>query len=307
MEYVNCNLCNSNEYELFKEIDSHRLVKCKRCGLVYLNPRLTPRQEVNEEYSADYYIKIFLRQESKTKEEIEEEVNKNIGRAEEISGECNKGGKILDIGCGLGFFMACLKRYGWDVTGIDISEWATNFAKEKLGLNVFTGIIENIEFNTQFDVITIYHVLEHLSDPLKTLRRITEIIANEGILIIKGPNLASFDAIWHGRNWRGYDDRTHRYYFTPKTYEMILEKAGFFIQKMIFQYWNLATHLMEMRLGNGMRADHSPDVLERFNKSKEYNNLIFKATNKIGYTMTKLLGLKGRDLTIFAKKRGVRY
>jgi len=66
MEYVNCNLCGSNEYKLFKEINGYRLVKCKRCGLVYLNPRPT-QQEMKDKYSVHYYI----RQEPKTEEEIE--------------------------------------------------------------------------------------------------------------------------------------------------------------------------------------------------------------------------------------------
>ena len=300
---MNCNLCNSNEYKLFKEIDGYRLVKCRQCGLVYLNPRPT-QQEISEEYSAEYHIERLLRQEPKTEEEIEKEISKNIGRAEEIVKHFGNKGKFLDIGCSAGFFIACLKRYGWDVTGVDISEWASKFAKEKLGLNAFTGSVEEIKFNEQFDVITMYHVLEHLPDPLGTLKRVSEIIADDGVLVIKGPNLGSFDRIWHGKNWRGYSDRTHLYYFTPTTYRLILEKAGFSVQKMVFQYWDPVTHLMEIRLGDGIRADHPPDAIERLYNSNIYNSIVFKGINKIGYAMAKLLNLKGRDLTIYAKKRG---
>lgn len=301
MEYVNCNLCDNNEYKLFKEIDGYRLVKCKWCGLVYLNPRPT-QQEISEEYSAEYHIERLLRQEPKTEDKIEEEIKKNIGRAEEIVKQFGNKGKLLDIGCSAGFFIACLKRYGWNVTGIDISEWASKFARERLGLKVFTGIVEDIQFNEKFDVITMYHVLEHLPDPVGTSKRVSEIITDNGVLIVKGPNLASFDRTWHGKNWRGYSDQTHLYYFTPKTYQMVLEKAGFSVQKMVFQYWDPVTHLMEIRLGDGIRADHPPDAIERFNKSKTYNNLIFKSINKMVYITAKLLNLKGRDLTIYAKK-----
>ena len=302
MEYVNCNLCNSNEYKLFKEINGYRLVKCKQCGLVYLNPRLT-QQEINKEYSAEYHIKRLLREEPKTKKEIEKEINKNIGRAEEIVKQFGNNGKLLDIGCGAGFFIAYLKRYGWDVTGVDISEWASKFAKEKLGLNVFTGSVEEIEFNDKFYVITMYHILEHLPDPLRTLKRILELLADDGVLVVKGPNLGSFDRIWHGKKWRRYDVPFHLYYFTPKTYGLILEKAGFSVQKMIFQYWDPIAHLMEIKIGDGIRADHPSDAIEKFRKSKAYNNLIFKGLNKVMYTVAKLLNLKDRDLTIYAKKR----
>jgi 2-polyprenyl-3-methyl-5-hydroxy-6-metoxy-1,4-benzoquinol methylase len=301
MEYVNCNLCNSNEYKLFKEIDGYRLVKCRRCGLVYLNPRPT-HQEINEEYSAEYHIERLLRQELKREEEIEVEINKNIGRAEEIVKQFGNKGKLLDIGCGAGFFVACLKRYGWDITGIDVSEWASEFAREKLGLNVFTGSVEDVKINGQFDVITLYHILEHLPHPLQSLKRVSELLADDGVLVIKGPNLASFDRVWHSKNWRRYDLPFHLYHFTPQTYQMILEKAGFSVQNVQFQYWDPVAHLLEIRFGDGIRADHPSDTIDKFGKNKENSSLIFKGVRRILHITIKLLNLKGRDLTIYAKK-----
>jgi len=299
MEYVNCNICGSKGYKLFKEIDGYRLVKCKRCGLIYLNPRPT-QQEINELYSAKYHVGGLLGQEPKTEEEVEKEINKSIGRAEEIVKQFGKTGKLLDIGCGAGFFIACLKRYGWEVSGVEISEWASKFAKGKLGLNVFHGTVEDYRSNERFDVITMYHVLEHLPDPLGSLRRISTLLNDDGVLVIKGPNLASFDRIWHGDNWRRYDLPHHLYHFTPRTYRMILEKAGFSVQEVIFQYWDPIAHLMEIRLGDGIRADHPSDAITvgRFNKSKIPN--IFRRMMLI---VGKLLNLKGRDLTIYAKKK----
>jgi len=302
MEYVNCSLCGQHEYKLFKEIDDYRLVKCKRCGLVYLNPRPT-QQEINGKYTAEYHIERLLRQEPKTEEEIEQQINQYVGRAKGVLRECGNEGKLLDIGCSAGFSMACFKRYGWDVMGVDISEWASKFAREKLGLNVFTGSVEEIQFNERFDVITMYHIIEHLPDPLRTLIRVRNLLVDDGLLIVKGPNLASFDRMWHGKKWRGYTDRTHLYYFTPKTYRTILEKAGFTVQRVIFQYWGPVAHLMETRLGDGIRADHPPGAIKKFNKNKAYNNFISKGISKIAYTAVRLLNFKGRDLTIYAKKR----
>lgn len=299
MNYINCNLCNSNEYKLFKEIDGYQLVKCKQCGFVYLNPRPT-QQETNEEYSAEYHIERLLGQEPKTEKEIEQEINKNIGRAEEIVKQSGNKGKLLDIGCGAAFFIACLKKYGWDVTGIDISEWASEFARKKLGLNVFTGNVGEVQLKERFDVITMYHNLEHLPDPLKTLKRVLELLSDDGILVVKGPNLSGFDRIWHGSNWRGYSDKSHLYYFIPKTYQTMLEKAGFSVQKIIFQYWGPVAHLMEIRLGDGIRADHPPDAIKRF---KTDDNYFLNIIDKMTCIMAKLLNLKGRDLTIYAKKR----
>ena len=177
---------------------------------------------MNEEYYVEYHIERLLRRQPETQEEIEKEINKNIGRAEEIVSQFGNKRTLLDIGCGAGFFIACLKRYSWDVRGIDISEWATNFAREKLNLDVLMGSIEDVEISDQFDVITMYHTLEHLSHPLQSLKKVSEILSNDGVFVVKAPNLASFDRIWHGTKWRGYTDQSHFYYFTPKTYQMLL-------------------------------------------------------------------------------------
>jgi len=300
MEYVKCNLCNSNEYKPFKEINDCQLVKCKRCGLVYMNPRPT-QQEINQQYSAEYHIERLLSKEPKTEEEIEQQINKNIGRAEEIAKRFGNKGKLLDIGCSTGFFMVCLKRCGWDISGVDVSNWASKFARDKLGLSVFTGSVEEIEFKDQFDVVTMNHTLEHLSDPFGTLRRVSEILINGGILIIKGPNFASFDRTWHGTNWRGYSDRGHLYYFTPRTYCMALEKAGFCVQKIIFQYWDPVAHFKEIRLGDGIRVDHPPDAITK-SAFNDHNNHFLRAAGKALRVTARVLELRGRDLTIYANK-----
>jgi 2-polyprenyl-3-methyl-5-hydroxy-6-metoxy-1,4-benzoquinol methylase len=305
-KHTNCSLCNSNGYTIFKKVDSYQLMRCKRCGLVSLNPLQVP-QEINKEYSAEYHIDRLLKKEPQTEEEIEEEINKTIEMAEEIGKQFVKRGKLLDIGCSAGFFMACLKRYGWDVTGIDISEWAGKFAMDRLGLEVFTGNIEDIQFSDKFNVVTMNHVLEHLSDPLRTLKKVSEIIAKDGVLIINGPNLNSFDRIWHGVNWRGYDLPYHLYHFTPITYQAMLEKAGFSVQRIIFRYWDPISHLLEIKLGDGIRADHHPHAFEGITKRNIYQkakkNYVLKVITKIIRIMARVSCLRGRDLTIYAKKK----
>jgi len=84
---------------------------------------------------------------------------------------------------------------------------------------------------------------------------------------------------------------------------MILAKAGFSVQKIVFQYWNPVTHLMEIKLGDGIRADHPSDAIEKFDKSKKYGSFVFKGIRRILHITTRLLKLKGRDLIIYAKKK----
>ena len=301
MEYINCNLCNSNKYKLFREINNYRLVKCKRCGLVYLNPR-PAQQELNRGYNSEYYKKGII-QEDQTEAGIEKEIEKRLGRAREIIKiSSKKKGKLLDIGCALGFFIACLKRYGWEVAGVESSEWSANFAKEKLGLNVFRGTIEEIEFTGYFNVITMYHLLEHLPNPLGILRKVSKILANDGLLVIKGPNLASFDRIWHGKNWWSYHLPFHFYHFTPRTYRMLLEKAGFSCNVIRCEYWDPILHLREIGLSDGIRADHSKSKTEQLGSTKK-GSIYLQKIHSITCIVSKLIGLKGRDLTIYAKQR----
>lgn len=82
----------------------------------------------------------------------------------------------------------------------------------------------------------------------------------------------------------------------------MLEKADFYVERINYQYWNPVTHLLEIELGDGIRADHSSVLVHKFIKNKHYNNIIIKGISVFGYRVAKLINLKGRDLTIYAKK-----
>lgn len=302
MEYSGCNLCQSSEFVVFKKIDDYRLVKCKKCGLIYLNPR-PDQQELNEKYSQRYYAQTLFSKQVTTEQQITQQIKKNMEKARRIMNIVGHKQTLLDIGCGMGFFIACMRQLGWDVAGIDISQWACSFAKEKLGMNVFAGKVEEIKFKKKFDVITMIHLLEHLPNPLKTLKSVSKIISDEGYLIIIGPNFSSFDRIWHGKNWRGYDLSRHLSHFTSRTYRMILEKSGFFVEKIDFQYWDIVSHLEQMRLDKNFRADYHPDVIKSIDKYQSSSkNYFYRVYNRLMFELSKLLGLTDRDLTIYAKK-----
>jgi len=298
MENINCNLCRSWNLKSYKKIDDWQLVKCRRCGLVYLNPRPSEK-EMQKKYNRKYYQRGIFN-ENGTEKGIAKEMKKRSGRVDEILRVSKKKkGKLLDIGCGPGFFIALMKKKGWEVKGLDLSGWAVDFAREKLGLDVYQGRIEEIEFKEKFDVITMYHLLEHLPDPLGSLKRVSKIITDNGILVIKGPNFASFDRIWHGKKWWSYDLPFHLYHFTPKTYCLLIKKAGFIRQEIRYESFNLVDHLKEAKLSGSLRADHSKGQRKRLKKDNpKYLRKIFNVIN----SLIKSAGLNGRDLTIYARK-----
>lgn len=144
-------------------------------------------------------------------------------------------GKLLDIGCGDGKELLRQKENGWDTYGVEINDLAANYVRKHYGLNVFTGIVEDAEFDDEFfDVIILNNVLEHMSDPKTTLNEIHRILKNDGTLIISIPNADSFEAKKFKKYWTGWDLPRHLYHFTPKTIKSLLITTGFQISEIKF-------------------------------------------------------------------------
>lgn len=136
-------------------------------------------------------------------------------------------GRALDIGCGNGAFLLLLKKLGWDVMGVDISD---NVAQEvkAAGIPIFTGELERLKKEQgTFKLITLWHVLEHFPSPLETLQEVFELLTDNGIVIIEVPNSNSFMAKVFRPNWFPWDLPRHLCHFTPATLSDLLRRAGF--------------------------------------------------------------------------------
>lgn len=120
-------------------------------------------------------------------------------------------GSILDIGAGTGDFLVTAKNSGWDVKGIEPSEKALNIAKNK-GIEFISGI-EKVE-NASFDVVTMWHVLEHVLDIEQHIKELRRILKPGGTIIIAVPNYNSFDAKYYGHFWAAYDVPRHLWHFS---------------------------------------------------------------------------------------------
>jgi len=137
-------------------------------------------------------------------------------------------GRILDVGCGAGHFLNGMKLRGWQTFGIEVSEGAAAYARERFGLEVHVGELEEAEFPAAcFDVITLWHVLEHLHDPLATLMEINRLLKDDGLLVFAIPNWESVDARLFGEFWVGLDVPRHLYVFARPALESLLFEAGF--------------------------------------------------------------------------------
>jgi len=138
-----------------------------------------------------------------------------------------EGGRVLDVGCGNGGFLAVAEEAGWQAEGVDFDIEAVNAARS-LGLNVRHGGIELFADERQrYDVITLSHVIEHVHEPAVLLRRLYELLKPGGMLWLETPNIGSLGSRRFGRNWRGLEPPRHLVIFTTKALVNCLQDAGF--------------------------------------------------------------------------------
>jgi SAM-dependent methyltransferase len=171
-----CSICGGRELAYIDKPNC--ICRCEHCGYVFDNPRPTLRA-----------IVAFYSQMGKYDSWLAEEGNRDQlwKRRLKILKRHRISGSLLDVGTGTGQFLS-IARESFTVLGTEVSESAVRIAKNKYGLDVKQGQVEDIHFDTRFDVITLFHVLEHVPNPLSTLRRCRELLNSDGILVVAVPN-----------------------------------------------------------------------------------------------------------------------
>lgn len=234
-ENIDCNLCGGNKTKtLFPRVDSY-IVQCKECGLVYQNPRF-PEEEILKQIISDgieVQHKKTVWYDSKIKL-----FKKNLKRIERHSPR----GKLLDVGCGYGTFLKMAEDSGWQVQGVEVSTSASNYAKDKLGLNIFKGVLKGAGFpDNYFDAVTLWGVLGTLYNPTEELKQVKKVLKEGGLIALRLNNAVFHISIHRFFRYLGNPDKKlnlkptifHLYSFSPKTIRKILEKTGFVAIKVI--------------------------------------------------------------------------
>lgn len=135
-------------------------------------------------------------------------------------------GRLLDVGCGCGTYLARMAKYGWDATGVDRSEDACEQASAHFGVTALAGPFPNMDIDGKFDLVTAWQVVEHLDDPIASLNRMRELLAEDGFVVIAVPNFACWASYHFDEDWLGLDLPRHVNHFTMQSLEKVVNRAG---------------------------------------------------------------------------------
>ena len=200
------------------------IVRCRQCGLVYANPR-PANDEVLDLYNA-VEDPLYVAERAGRILTFEH----HLKPMEQFTGPAT-GRALLDVGAYTGIFVEIAAEHGWDAWGVDPSKWAVEQARQQ-GLQMVHGTLEEADFeNKIFSVITLWDVIEHVTDPLSTLQAAWQQLEPGGTLIVHTMDLDSLFARVMGRRWPWFMEM-HLTYFTRTSLQQMLEKAGFTVSWM---------------------------------------------------------------------------
>jgi SAM-dependent methyltransferase len=237
MEIINnCPVCGSSA--LKKELsckdyvatgDRFDLTRCTNCTFLFTNPR-PDGAHIGKYYQSDRYVSHAG---SKDQFTFMYKVY-DLVRDYSIKSKLNlikkhhNSGRLMDLGCGLGYFLhGAVVDKTFDAIGVDISNDAINYVKQKFGYKIHPeSDLDSFAANS-FDIITQWHVLEHVHLLNERMKQLYKILKPNGTLFIAVPNCDSWDAKHYGEFWDGYDVPRHLYHFNKKSFSLLMNNHGF--------------------------------------------------------------------------------
>ncbi len=251
-----CGLCGGSDFDgvldgwdrLCGIPGRFRVLRCRGCGLLATRP--VPAN-LGDYYPAGYGphhigkgcldgLKSFLMQRF---------VLRALGRGEGL--------KILDVGCANGQLLAKLKRPGWRLSGLEPDADCVSRVRSGLGVDARCGVLADRAFEPGFDVITMFHVLEHVPDPVADLREVRRLLKPDGVFIAEVPVCDSYGFAIMGSKWYGLDLPRHLTHFSTRTLRLAAEKAGLRVKSISrapFPAMDLAMIAFPLAARGGLRV-----------------------------------------------------
>lgn len=311
-----CPRCESDGYRtLFRAADrlygttnrQYSVVECSSCGLLRLDPFPT-QAELRGFYPEDYWWDEDESAVSRLTETYRRAVLSDHVRFAKAA--FAEGGPLLDIGCGGGSFLSAMASGGYEMFGSDVSVKAAAQCRAKAGCPTVCAQLPNLPFRPgSFRNVTMYHVLEHLHDPVAAVEAVAELLPPGGRFIVQTPNAACWQLLLLGERWNGLDVPRHLINFRAEDLEELLVGCGFdVVRRKFFSLRDnpagLATSLFPQldpvaRKLRGVKESDRTQLMK--------NLLYFAATVAAApFTLLEAAGAAGSTIMIDAVRRGGR-
>jgi len=210
-----CNVCGSGESSLLVAKDGYEVYRCAVCGLGFTHPQPS---SLADQYDWAYFDLYRRRRDFRLRR-----ADARLRQIELLKAP----GRLLDIGCSLGYFVEAANARGWQASGLEISEHAACEAA-KLGLDVSAGTLENAGYaDGSFDCVTMWDVLEHVPDPTRHMLEVRRVLVPGGLVVIGTPDLSHAQFRIKRERWRHLKPAEHIFYFSPRSIGELLAKTGF--------------------------------------------------------------------------------
>ena len=219
-ELSNCPICKSENHKLIQGYENFHLSKCLECTMVFAKkiPGSDELESHYDQYSRDDYLSpVTIKRYHELLDTFE---------------KYRKTGKILDVGCGIGYFLEEAKNRGWDVHGTEFTSDAVNICRDK-GISMTEGVLNVGYYKLEdFDVLTSFEVIEHIHNPLEEIHKFNQLLRKGGLLYVTTPNFNSFLRYLLKSKYNVISFPEHLLYFTKTTLSMALHESNFKILKM---------------------------------------------------------------------------
>lgn len=242
LETVGCCICESNDaeplavgedFEYRTSSDTFLAMRCKTCGLVYLNPRpslsdldcIYPENYHAFQFSEEHYGLVY-----KVRRRLE--ARRALSWCKRLGPEA----RIIDVGCGDGFHLGLLREFGkpgWRLEGVDNSTRAVEMAA-RAGLEVHLGSVESLSLpESAYDLAILVQTIEHVSNPPEILSAVRRLLKPGGTVVVVTDNTDSLDfKLFKGRHWGGYHFPRHWNLFNPRTMTALAHKVGLEVESL---------------------------------------------------------------------------
>jgi len=282
-----CPVCGSKSisqylttHDYFLTQETFSLCKCSSCGFVFTNPR-PEIDKLGVYYDSEKYLSHHAKSMSPLAVAYGILRKVNIRYKYNLISKFVTRGSLLDIGCGTGELLHYFNNNAWKTMGIEPNESARNFGKTAYKLEV----VDEVELNNlpekNFDVVSMWHVLEHVPLLNQRLNEAKRLLSDNGILVIALPNIASWDAQYYGRYWAALDVPRHLYHFTPQSFKTLAKYHGlniihkfpmkmdaFYVSLLSERYRNSGFTFLKA-FGNGIKSN------KRAKRTGDYSSIIY--------------------------------